>query len=125
MLQKAEVFSSYSVNDVDEAKKFYSEKLGLAVKKVEMGILEFEFPSGQKLMIYPKEDHKPATFTVFNFIVENIEDTVDKLTQSGIKFLQYKGSINTDEKGISRSGDGPTVAWFNDPAGNILSVMQL
>ena len=119
-------FSTFAVDDVAAAKKFYSETLGLDVSD-EMEGLSIDMPNGPALFIYPKEDHKPAVFTVFNFQVDDIDDAVEDLTSRGIEFLQYEDPIKTDETGIFRGGKegkGPAIAWFEDPAGNILSVIQ-
>ncbi len=118
-----ETFGSYSTDDVFKAKDFYGEKLGLKVELDErMGNL-IVHSNNKKTMIYPKESHTPAEFTVLNFIVDDVEKTVDELTGDGITFEQYEGDIKTDEKGISRN-EGVTVAWFKDPAGNILSIVE-
>lgn len=123
MLKNSHAFSSFSVDDLDVAKKFYGQTLGLEVKLIDdMGILNIKFPGGMELMIYPKKDHKPATFTVLNFPVEDVEKTVDELISSGITFEQYK-EFKTDEKGISREW-GQEIAWFKDTAGNIISIMK-
>lgn len=122
MLKNSHAFSSFSVDDLDKAKDFYGNVLGLEVKLIDdIGILNVKFSGGMKLMIYPKEVHKPATFTVLNFPVDNVEETVDDLISKGITFEQYK-EFRTDEKGISREW-GQEIAWFKDPAGNIISVM--
>jgi hypothetical protein len=89
----------------------------------EMGALGLHLAGGGEVFIYPKENHVPATFTVLNFPVADVEDAVDRLTQAGVRFEQYEGDLQTDEKGIYR-GEGPTIAWFKDPAGNILSVLE-
>lgn len=124
MLNYNNTFSSFSVDDIDKVKPFYSGKLGLDVAKDEMGILTIHLADGARVVIYPKgENHQPASFTVLNFLVDDIEKTVDKLTESGIQFEQYTGDIETDEKGIFR-GEGPVIAWFKDPAGNILSLIE-
>ena len=124
MLNIKSTFSSFSVNDLEEAQKFYSETLGLKVTKDEMGILNVDLPNGARAIIYPKgEDHEPAVFTVLNFVVKDIENAVDNLISQGITFEQYEGDIATDEKGIMR-GNGPLIAWFKDPAGNILSIIE-
>lgn len=125
MFKITEFFSSYSVNDLQKAKEFYTHIPGLQVSENKMGILEIKSENGQSFIIYPKKDHIAAGFTVMNFPVENIEEAVSFLTQNGVKFEQYEGNIKTDEKGISRgNGKGPAVAWFKDPAGNILSVIE-
>lgn len=117
-------FSTYSVRDVEAARKFYSESLGLEVSD-EMGGLRIAVPGADALFLYPKEDHEPAVFTVFNLTVKDIADAVDQLTSRGIEFLSYEGEIKTDEKGIHwGNGKGPNLAWFEDPSGNILSVIE-
>lgn len=123
MFKNKNAFSSFSVDDIEKAKEFYSKTLGLDVTNGEMGTLELQL-TGSRVIIYPKSNHKPATFTVLNFFVDDIEDAVDRLSDQGVKFEQYGGDIQTDEKGISR-GEGPLIAWFKDPAGNILSVLQV
>ena len=121
MLNSSKAFSSFAVGDLDQAKQFYAGTLGINVKESKEG-LELH-PGNTDVFIYPKPDHKPATFTVLNFLVEDIEAAVDDLKQKGVRFEQYEGEIKTDEKGIHRNG-GPTIAWFKDPAGNILSVIE-
>ena len=121
MLQTKTAFSSFSVNDLQKAKDFYARTLGLKVKESEMG-LEIH-PGDTDVFIYPKPNHTPASFTVLNFLVEDIDQAVDELQQKGVRFEQYDGEIKTNEKGIHRNG-GPTIAWFKDPAGNILSVLE-
>jgi predicted enzyme related to lactoylglutathione lyase len=124
MLTKSKAFSSFSVNDLQKAKAFYHEILGLNVADNPMGLIELNIEGGNKIMVYPKPNHTPATFTVLNFPVEDIEEAVDELTQKGVSFEQYTGEIQTNEKGISRGNGGPNIAWFKDPAGNILSVIE-
>jgi len=121
MLQTRNAFSSFSVNDLQKARDFYAQTLGLKVKESEMG-LEIH-PGDTDVFIYPKPNHTPASFTVLNFLVDDIDQAVDELTQKGVRFEQYDGEIKTDEKGIHRNG-GPSIAWFKDPAGNILSVLK-
>lgn len=124
MLNYTNTFSSFSTNDIDGAKEFYAQTLGLNVTKEEMGILTLHLSDGSRAIIYPKgENHQPATFTVLNFLVEDIEETVDQLIDAGIQFEQYTGDLETDEKGIFRD-EGPLIAWFKDPAGNILSIIE-
>ena len=125
MFQYRNAFSSFSIDDVQQAKDFYSKSLGLKVTEVKgmPGLLEVEVAGTGKLMLYQKPNHVPATFTVLNFVVDNIEATVEELTRRDIRFEQYSGEINTDAKGIAR-GSGPKIAWFKDPSGNILSVLQ-
>jgi predicted enzyme related to lactoylglutathione lyase len=124
MLKHSNAFSSFSVNDIQKAKNFYSEVLGLEVKDGAMGLLELHTQGNNPVMIYPKPNHEPATFTVLNFPVDDIEKTVDALIAKGIVFEQYGGEIKTNEKGISVSPVGPKIAWFKDPAGNIFSVLE-
>jgi len=121
MLETNKAFSSFSVNDLQKAKQFYGQTLGLKVKESPEG-LELH-PGQQSIFIYPKPNHKPATFTVLNFQVNNIDAVVDDLKQKGVNFEHYDGEIKTDAKGIHRD-NGPTIAWFKDPAGNILSVLE-
>ncbi|MBC9915592.1 VOC family protein [Chitinophaga varians] len=124
MLKHSGAFSSFSVSDLQQAKQFYHDKVGLEVAETPEG-LELQVNGGSKIFLYPKPNHEPATFTVLNFIVDNVDDAVEQLTQKGIKFLQYEGEIGTDEKGIFRDKErGMAIAWFADPAGNILSVLQ-
>jgi extradiol dioxygenase family protein len=118
-------FSSFSVNDISKAKQFYSETLGLtATEDPEMeGMLSLDI-LGHSVVVYIKDDHVPATFTVLNLNVSNIEESVDELTAKGIKFEMYDNeSMKTDEKGIVR-GQGPNIAWFKDPAGNFVSLIE-
>ncbi len=124
MLSKSSAFSSFSVNDLQKAKAFYEEVLGLKVQDNPMGLIELELPGGNKIMVYPKPDHVPATFTVLNFLVKNMDEKVDELTAKGVIFEQYSGQIQTDEKGISRGNGGPTIAWFKDLSGNIFSLIE-
>lgn len=123
MFKNISAFSSYSVDDLEKAKNFYGNVLGLDVSEIsEMGLLNINFSNGSKLMIYPKENHTPASFTVLNFPVESVEQAVDDLVTKGVVFEQYP-DFKTNEKGIS-SELGQTIAWFKDPAGNILSVLE-
>ena len=123
MFKNSHAFSSFSVDDLSKAKDFYGKTLGLDVSEIaEMEVLMVDFPNGAKVMIYPKDNHKPATFTVLNFPVDDIEQAVDELISKGITFEQYK-EFKTDEKGISRVW-GQEIAWFKDPAGNIISVLK-
>jgi len=128
MFGQTKAFSSFSVSNLQEAKEFYQQKLGLEVgEEKEMAVLTLKIQGSNGVIIYPKPNHVPATFTVLNFPVSNIEEAVDELTKRGVRFLQYDGEIKTDEKGIFRSDDksrGPSIAWFEDPAGNILSVLE-
>ena len=125
MFENTKAFSSFSVNDLEKAKEFYGRKLGLDVRGNKMGILELNIAGSNRVIIYPKPKHEPATFTVLNFPVDDIESTVDKLTDIGIVFERYDvPGITTSEKGIASGGGGPKIAWFKDPAGNILSVLE-
>ena len=124
ILHDAKAFQSFSVDDIGKARAFYRDTLGLDVAESPMG-LELEVGGGSKVFVYPKPDHKPATFTILNFPVDNVDEAVDKLTSTGIRFEQYDlPDIKTDARGIARDTEGPAMAWFKDPAGNILSVMQ-
>lgn len=122
MLNSTKPFSSFSVDDLQKAREFYAGTLGLEVRPQAEG-LELLF-SGNTIFIYPKENHVPATFTVLNFPVKDIEAAVDELSRRGVRFEKYEeGELKTDDRGIFR-GDGPTIAWFRDPAGNYLSVIE-
>ena len=125
MLSRKKVFSSFSVDDLSKAKEFYTNVLGLEVKDNPMGIIEIEFPSLSTVMVYPKPNHTPATFTVLNFPVDSIDQAVDELIEKGVKFEIYdEEHLKTDDRGISRDNGGPSIAWFKDPAGNIFSVLE-
>lgn len=127
MLKDSHAFSGFSVDDIEAAKKFYGETLGLPVEDQNMGV-QITLGSGAKIFMYGKPNHQPATFTVLNFPVEDIDKTVDELAAKGVTFEHYdEEMMKTDPKGIVRPAspqDGPTIAWFKDPAGNILSVLQ-
>ena len=118
-------FSSYSVDDLDAAMEFYSKTLGLEVDKTKEG-LDLTFDNGQGVFIYPKDDHEPATFTVLNLLVDDIRQAVDALAGLGVSFEQYTGEMKTDENGImwGEERGGPNIAWFKDPAGNFISVIE-
>ena len=124
MFKHTKAFSGFSVNDLQKAKKFYSETLGLTVVDNPMGLIELQIEGSNNIIIYPKPNHTPATFTILNFPVDNVDKAVDKLTSLGVQFEHYSGNIQTDEKGICRNPQGPAIAWFKDPAGNILSVIE-
>ena len=117
-----EAFSGFSVNDLQKAKDFYLHVLGLDVSD-EGGMLQLRIAGSNPILIYPKPDHIPATFTILNFPVDDIDKAVDDLNRRGIQFEQYGGNLQTDPKGISR-GDGHKIAWFKDPSGNILSIIE-
>lgn len=124
MFKNSKAFSSFSVNDLRKAKDFYQDVLGRElIENEKMDMLELSIDEGCTVMIYPKHNHEPATFTVLNFSVDDIDAAVEKLSSRGIKMERYTGEIKTDEKGIFR-GEGLNVAWFKDPAGNILSLVQ-
>ncbi|MGW6460512.1 VOC family protein [Streptomyces sp. NPDC055078] len=121
MLGKAKAFSGFAVDDIPAASKFYGETLGLRVSE-DNGMLILHLAGDRDTLVYPKPDHTPATYTILNFPVSDIEQAVDGLTERGVEFLRYEG-FETDERGIFRGG-GPLIAWFTDPAGNVLSVLQ-
>ena len=126
MFKDTHAFNSFSVNDLAKAKEFYAQTLGLDVSEMSVG-LSIKLAGGGDIFIYPKPDHTPATFTILNFKVENIDTTVDELTSKGVQLEHYDGPMKTDQKGIFRGKDqnhGPNIAWFKDPAGNILSVLE-
>jgi catechol 2,3-dioxygenase-like lactoylglutathione lyase family enzyme len=122
-LQSAHAFSGFSVDDLGRAKEFYGKTLGLDVAATKEG-LELHLSGDTDVLIYPKPNHAPASFTILNFLVKNIDEAVDDLTRRGVRFEHYdEEMIKTDDKGIHRNG-GPKIAWFKDPAGNILSVLE-
>ena len=121
MFENTKAFSGFSVDDIPEAKRFYSETLGLNVSEAN-GMLHLHIADGGEILAYPKPNHTPATFTILNFPVDDIDKAVDQLAGRGVRFEHYN-SPGMDEKGIQR-GQGPYIAWFKDPAGNILSVLQ-
>ena len=124
MLNPSKAFSSFSANDIQQAKEFYGKTLGLEVSSGPEGTLVVPLSGGTKALMYPKPNHQPATFTVLNFPVESGEKAVEELSGRGGRFEVYdEPSLKTDARGISR-GNGPTIAWFKDPAGNILSVLE-
>ncbi len=122
MFKDTKAFSGFSVNDIEEAREFYGQVLGLEVTE-RNGMIELHLSGGGTVLIYPKSDHQPASFTILNFPVENVEKAVDQLNARGVQMERYAGS-NQDEKGIMR-GRGAVIAWFIDPAGNILSVLEM
>ena len=129
MFKDIKAFSSFSVDDLQKAKEFYGKTLGLEVSEFpDMGLLEIRIAGDRNIMLYPKENHTPATFTVLNFPVVNVDEAVDQLTKLGVPFERYdEPDLKSDEKGVCR-GDGSAgpraIAWFKDPAGNILSVLE-
>jgi len=122
MLGNTEPFSSFSVDDLQKAREFYGKTLGLHLNEEGPG-LELHFPNNN-IFIYAKENHVPATFTILNFPVKDVEAAVDDLSTRGVRFEKYEdGELKTDKKGIFR-GNGPKIAWFKDPAGNFLSLIE-
>jgi catechol 2,3-dioxygenase-like lactoylglutathione lyase family enzyme len=130
VLRDAPLFSSFAVKDVDSARAFYGAKLGLDVRDGEMGDLQIHGPRGQAIFVYPKPDHQPAGFTVLNLEVRDIDEAVDGLIDAGVHMEHYNGEfgITTDAKGVARGekegAEGPSIAWFRDPSGNIVSVIE-
>jgi catechol 2,3-dioxygenase-like lactoylglutathione lyase family enzyme len=122
MLENSHAFSGFAVDDVDEAREFYGETLGLKVSK-QGEELNLELAGDRPTFIYPKPDFTPATYTILNFPVDDIDATVEELTSRGVTFERYD-NFGQDEKGVSSGGPGPRIAWFKDPAGNILSVLE-
>jgi catechol 2,3-dioxygenase-like lactoylglutathione lyase family enzyme len=126
MLQTKNVFSGFSVVDLDKTQVFYSQILGLKVKDNNGMGLEIQLPSGARVFVYQKDHHEPATYTMLNFVVDSIDTAVDELVKLGVSFEKYEG-FGQDEKGIARGisqQKGPDIAWFKDPSGNILSILQ-
>jgi catechol 2,3-dioxygenase-like lactoylglutathione lyase family enzyme len=121
MLENSKAFSGFAVNDLEAAKKFYGETLGLNVSE-QNGLLTLHLAGSRDTLVYPKPDYVPATYTILNFPVDDIDAAVDELTRRGVTFERYEG-MDQDDKGIARSV-GPAIAWFTDPAGNIMSVLQ-
>jgi predicted enzyme related to lactoylglutathione lyase len=121
MFKETDAFSGFSSNDIPSCKDFYGNTLGLEVEDAN-GILELKLGGGGMVIVYPKENHEPATFTVLNFPVDDVEAAVDQLKDRGVSFEIYEG-FGQDDKGIMR-GQGPDIAWFKDPAGNILAVLK-
>jgi len=121
MFENTTAFSGFAVDDIEAAKKFYGETLGLKASE-QYGLLTLHLARGRDTLVYPKPDHTPATYTILNFRVDDIDAAVDELIGRGVEFEKYDG-LGQDEKGINRAG-GPYIAWFKDPAGNILAVLQ-
>jgi catechol 2,3-dioxygenase-like lactoylglutathione lyase family enzyme len=121
MFENTKAFSGFAVDDLEAAKKFYGDTLGLKTSE-HYGLLTLHLAGGRDTLVYPKPDHTPATYTILNFAVDDIDAAVDELTSRGVQLEKYEG-MGQDEKGINRAG-GPYIAWFKDPAGNILSVLQ-
>jgi catechol 2,3-dioxygenase-like lactoylglutathione lyase family enzyme len=126
MFAKSKAFQGFSVPDLSAAKTFYGETLGLDVAEEPPGLLTLHIAGGRDIVVYPKPNHEPVTFTILNFPVDDIDRAVDELTRRGVTFERYEG-FEQDEKGIARTTDpqqGPPIAWFRDPAGNILAVLE-
>jgi catechol 2,3-dioxygenase-like lactoylglutathione lyase family enzyme len=121
MLGESNAFSGFAVDDLQKAREFYGETLGLRTSE-EHGLLTLHLAGDRPTLVYPKADHAPANYTILNFPVQDIDGTVDELAARGVRFERYDG-FDQDEKGVFRGG-GPSIAWFTDPAGNILSVLQ-
>ncbi len=123
MINGNDAFSGFAVDDLAKAKAFYSDTLGLDVTE-ENGMLNLSIGGGKRVLVYPKGDHVPATYTILNFPVEDVGAAVDELTRAGVRFEHYNSNdISTDAKGVMR-GNGPDIAWFKDPAGHTLSVLK-
>jgi catechol 2,3-dioxygenase-like lactoylglutathione lyase family enzyme len=122
VLAESKAFSGFAVPDLEEARSFYEGTLGLPVT-VENGLLNLQLAGDRDTLVYPKPDFVPATYTILNFPVEDIEATVDELAKRGVRFERYEG-FEQDERGIARPQDGPAIAWLTDPAGNILAVLE-
>jgi predicted enzyme related to lactoylglutathione lyase len=121
MFENTRAFSGFAVDDLEAAKKFYGEALGLKTSE-QYGLLTLHLAGGRDTLVYPKPDHAPATYTILNFAVDDIDAAVDELISRGVELEKYDG-LGQDDKGINRAG-GPYIAWFKDPAGNILAVLQ-
>lgn len=122
MFSSNDAFASFAVDDIGAAREFYGTTLGFEVREDEMGFLELQPAAGGRVLIYAKPDHQPATFTVLNIVVADIDSAVSRLVEAGIEMQRYEG-FNQDAKGISREGGG-AIAWFSDPAGNVLAVLE-
>jgi predicted enzyme related to lactoylglutathione lyase len=122
MFDGSKAFSGFSVDDVAAAKSFYGETLGLDVSE-EHGLLWLRIGQGSGILVYPKPDHTPASFTILNFPVADIDEAVDELIKRGVRFVRYEG-FQQDEKSIHRGDEGPPIAWFTDPAGNVMAVLE-
>jgi catechol 2,3-dioxygenase-like lactoylglutathione lyase family enzyme len=122
MFANTKAFSGFAVDDLQKAREFYERTLGLKVSE-RNGLLTLHLAGGRDTLVYPKPDHTPASYTILNFPVDDIDEAVDALAARGVRFTRYDG-FNQDQKGISREEGGPPIAWFTDPAGNILSVLE-
>ena len=121
MFENTKAFSGFAVNDVDKAREFYGDTLGLRTSE-ENGLLTLHIAGDRDTLVYPREDHSPADYTILNFPVDNIDEAVDELAARGVSLERYE-SFDQDDKGVWRGG-GPNIAWFKDPAGNVLSVLE-
>jgi catechol 2,3-dioxygenase-like lactoylglutathione lyase family enzyme len=121
MFANTRAFSGFAVGDLEQARRFYGDTLGIATSE-QNGLMTLHLAGGRDTLVYPKPDHVPATYTILNFVVDDIDKAVDELAGRGVQFERYEGA-GQDEKGINRRG-GPYIAWFRDPAGNILAVLQ-
>ena len=123
MFKDSKAFSGFAVKDIEAARSFYGGTLGVDARSGPMGMLELHLGSGAVVLVYPKDDHEPANYTILNFPVADVDGAVDQLTSAGVRMEHYGTDFGQDAKGISR-GNGPTIAWFKDPSGNILSVLD-
>lgn len=121
MFANTKAFSGFAVGDLDQARQFYGDTLGITTSE-QNGLMTLHLAGGRDTLVYPKPDHVPATYTILNFVVDDIDKAVDELAGRGVQFERYEGAAQ-DDKGINRGG-GPYIAWFRDPAGNILAVLQ-
>jgi predicted enzyme related to lactoylglutathione lyase len=124
MFKDSKAFSGFAVKDIDAAKSFYGDTLGLDARDGPMGMLELHLGSGAVVLVYPKDDHEPATFTILNLPVNDVDAAVDQLTRAGVKMEHYGPDFGQDDKGIARGNEGPTIAWFRDPSGNVIAVLD-
>ncbi len=124
MFKDSKAFSGFAVKDLEAARTFYGETLGVDTRSGPMGMLELHLASGAVVLVYPKEDHQAATYTILNFPASDVDAAVDRLTGAGVQMEHYGPDFGQDEKGISR-GNGPTIAWFKDPSGNIIAVLDV
>jgi catechol 2,3-dioxygenase-like lactoylglutathione lyase family enzyme len=125
MLDTTKAFGGFSVDDIAAAKAFYGDTLGIVVTE-ENGLLNLHLAEGKDVLAYPKPNHTPATFTILNFPVDDIDKAADELIGKGVQFEKYGPDLGQDERGVSHgAGGGPPIAWFTDPAGNVLSILQL
>ena len=124
MFKDSNAFSGFAVKDLAAAKSFYGETLGLDARDGPMGMLELHLGSGAVVLVYPKDDHEPANYTILNLPVKDVDAAVDQLTEAGVRMEHYGPDFGQDEKGISRDDRGPTIAWFKDPSGNIIAVLD-